>query len=69
VLQVNCTLGEVPRERSVEGIRLSFEGNQNEFSEEVGGRVMFLSTRPEVSAPAKTTPQDAPPEAPGPANN
>ena len=36
LLQVNCTLGEVPRDRSVEGIRLSFEDNQNEFSEEAG---------------------------------
>src|SRR5215469_14252364 len=44
VLQVNCALGDVPRERSVEGIRLSIEGNANDFSEEGSGRVMFLST-------------------------
>lgn len=48
VLEVNCTLGDVPRERSVEGIRLRFEGNANDFSEETGGRVLFLS------APSKT---------------
>ena len=58
-LQVNCALGDVPRERSVEGIRLSFEKNGSEFSEEVSGRVMFLSMRPEVGAPNKT-PQEEP---------
>jgi len=46
VLQVNCALGDVPRERSVEGIRLVFEDNGNDFSEEVGGGVMFLSMGP-----------------------
>jgi len=44
VLQLNCALGDVPRERSVEGIRLSIEGNANDFSEEGSGRVMFLTT-------------------------
>ena len=58
-LQVNCALGAVPRERSVEGIRLTIETSGTEFSEEVGGRVMFLSIRPEVSAPV-TTPQQEP---------
>jgi len=53
VLQVNCALGDVPRERSVEGIRLSLESERNEFSEEVSGRVMFLSMRPEASSIAK----------------
>jgi len=53
VLQVNCTLGDVPRERSVEGIRLTSEKNNTEYSEEVGGRVMFLAMRPGVSAPVK----------------
>ena len=38
-LQVNCALAEVPRERSVEGIRLNFEA-KNEFSEELSGRVI-----------------------------
>jgi len=32
VLHVNCTLGDVPRERSVEGIHLSLESDRNEFS-------------------------------------
>jgi hypothetical protein len=58
VLQVNCALGEVPGERSVEGIRLTLEGNANEFSEEVSGRVMFLSMRPEVSSPVKMPQQE-----------
>jgi hypothetical protein len=53
VLQVNCVLGDVPHERSVEGIRLSIEGDANDFSEEGSGRVMFLSIRPEVSAAVK----------------
>ena len=53
-LQVNCALGTVPRERSVEGIRLTFEGSGNEFSEEVSGRVMFLSVRPEVKTQSKS---------------
>lgn len=61
VLQVNCALGDVPPSRSIEVIRLTLERNGTEFSEEVGGRVMFLSMRPELSAPAKTT-------APGPAS-
>jgi hypothetical protein len=52
VLQVNCAIGDVPQERSVEGIRLSLEGDRNEFSEEVGGRVMFLSMRPETRSNA-----------------
>jgi len=62
VLQVNCALGEVPRERSVEGIRLTLERNGTEFSEEVGGRVMFLAMRPEVGAPVKTPQQEPAPD-------
>ena len=62
VLQVNCALGDVPRERSVEGIRLTLEKNGTEFSEEVGGRVIFLSVRPEVSAPVKTPQQEPAPD-------
>jgi hypothetical protein len=61
VLQVNCALADVPHERSVEGIRLSLEKNGSEFFEEVGGRVMFLSMRPQ-GAPVKATEQEAAPE-------
>jgi hypothetical protein len=61
VLQMNCALGDVPRERSVEGIRLSIEGDANDFSEEGSGRVMFLSIRPEVSAAVKTPQQEPAP--------
>lgn len=57
VLQMNCAMGDVPRERSVEGIRLTSERNGTEFSEEVGGRVIFLSMRAEASAPVKTPQQ------------
>ena len=53
-LQVNCALGQVPREHQGEGIQLTFESNGGEFSEEVNGRVMFLSLHPEASAPVKT---------------
>jgi len=69
VLQVNCALGDVPRERSVEGIRLSIEGNANDFSEEGSGRVMFLSTRPEVSAAVKAPPQETTQDAGEPPRN
>jgi len=62
LLQVNCALGDVPRERSVEGIRLTLEKNGTEFSEEAGGRVMFLALRPEVNAPTRVPQQDSPAE-------
>jgi hypothetical protein len=57
LLQVNCALGNVPSERSEEGIRLTLERNGTEFSEEVSGRVMFLSMRTEAGPPAKTPDQ------------
>lgn len=63
-LQVNCALGEVPRERSVEGIRLNFESKGSEFSEELSGQVMFLSMRPEVSTPVRTPRQEPAPASP-----
>ncbi len=62
VLQVNCALGKVPAEHQTEGIRLSLESNGTEFSEEVSGRVMFLSMRPEVNAPVKTPQQEPTPD-------
>ena len=58
VLQVNCALGNVPRERSVEGIRLKLERNDTEYLEELGGRVMFL----EKSTPAKAPEEEKAPE-------
>jgi hypothetical protein len=64
VLQVNCALGNVPGERSVEGIRIRLERNNFEYSEEASGRVIFLALRPEVSAPAKMRIQEARPETP-----
>ena len=69
VLQVNCALGEVPRERSVEGIRLIFEKGGNEFSGEVGGRVLFLSMQLEVSPPVKAAQPEAAPGLPEPPQN
>jgi hypothetical protein len=69
VLQVNCALGDVPRERSVQGIRLSIEGDASDFSEEGSGRVMFLSIRPEVSAAVKAPRQETTQSADQPAKN
>jgi len=62
VLQVNSTLGYVPRERSVEGIRLYLEKAGAEFSEEISGRVMFLAMRPEISAPNNIPQQEPAPD-------
>jgi len=53
MLQVNCALGKVPAEHQVEGIRLAFEGGRVEFDEEVGGRALFLLTRPAATAASK----------------
>ncbi len=63
LLQVNCALGDVPRERSVEGIRIALERSNSEYSEESSGRVMFLALRPELTVPAKMPAQEAKPEA------
>ena len=62
VLQANSALGKVPAERQAEGIRLSVERNGTEFSLEAGGRVMFLTMRPEASPPVKTSQQEAAPD-------
>jgi hypothetical protein len=53
ILQVNCALGKVPSEHSVEGIRLAFEGGGIEFDEEISGRALFLLTRPGAGAATK----------------
>ena len=58
-LQVNCALGKVPAEHSVEGIRLAFEGGGVEFDEEISGRALFLLTRPGASAAAKAPAPEA----------
>ena len=64
VLQVNCAAGNVPDERSVEGIRLSVENNGGEFSEEAGGRVVFLATPLKAPSSAKTPVRETTPESP-----
>ena len=63
VLQVNCALGDVPRERSVEGIRITLERSNSEYSEEASGRVMFLALRRGLITPAKMPEEEAKPEA------
>ncbi len=69
VLQVNCALGNVPRERSVEGVRLTLGSDSKEFSEEVSGRVMFLATRSKGSTPANAPQQSGSVEASEPPSN
>ena len=54
-LQVNCALAKVPPERQTEGIRLTLEGSGLEFAEEVGGRTLFVLTRPAARATTKST--------------
>ena len=58
VLQVNCALGEVPSERSVEGVRLKLDMYNSEYSEELGGRMMFLA-RPFQARASGTTLQQS----------
>lgn len=53
VLQVNCALADAPRDHSVDGVRLKLERNPAEFSEELGGSVMFLAMPPQPLAPGK----------------
>ena len=52
VLKMNCSLGDVPSEHSVEGVQLTIDGNGGEYSEATGGRVMFLAMPPGSMAPA-----------------
>jgi hypothetical protein len=52
LLQVNCASGNVPDQRSIEGIRLTIEKNGGDFSEEAGGRVMFLATPAKAPSPS-----------------
>jgi hypothetical protein len=57
VLQVNCALADAPRDRSADGIRLKLEMSPAEFSEELGGSVMFLVMPPQLSRPGKESQQ------------
>ncbi len=58
VLQVNCALADAPRDRSADGIRLKLEKSPTEFSEELGGSVMFLVMPPQTPAPGKSKQQE-----------
>lgn len=58
VLQVNCALADAPRDRSADGIRLKLEKSLAEFSEELGGSVMFLALPPQSQGPAKSNQQE-----------
>ena len=62
VLQVNCAFAEAPRDRSADGIRLKLERNPAEFSEELGGSVMFLAMPPQPTAPDKGKQQESGPD-------
>jgi hypothetical protein len=59
VLHVNCALADAPRDRSADGIRLKLEKSPTEFSEELGGSVMFLVMPPDTTAPGKNKQQQA----------
>jgi hypothetical protein len=52
-LEVNCALAGAPRDRSADGIRLKLERSPAEFSEELGGSVMFLAMPPQATAKGK----------------
>jgi len=58
LLQVNCALGDAPRDRSADGIRLKLEKSPTEFAEELGGSVMFLAMPPQPSTPGKSKQQE-----------
>ena len=58
-LQVNCAIGKVPPEHSVEGIRLAFEESGLEFDQEVAGRTLFVLTRPAATAASKAPAPEA----------
>ena len=58
-LQVNCALGKVPDEHPTEGVRLSLERGIS-FEQEVSGRTMFLTTRPEPKPEEKSRTQKPP---------
>ena len=45
VLQVNCAKGKVPEDRPGDGVRLTIGGGPD-FSEQLGGRTVFLLRRP-----------------------
>lgn len=61
-LQVNCALADVPRDRSADGIRLKLERSPSEFSEEMGGSVMFLAIPPQPPMPGKGKQQEPGPD-------
>jgi hypothetical protein len=64
-LQVNCAQGKVPDEHPTEGVRLSLERGMS-FEQEVSGRTMFLTTRPEPKPEEKSRTQKLPaPDSPG----
>lgn len=57
VLEVNCALADAPRDRSADGIRLKLDRSPAEFSEELGGSVMFLAMPPQPTTPGKNKQQ------------
>jgi len=52
-LRVNCALGIVPQERSVEGIGITIDKENIDYAEEAGGRVIFLLPAHEARIPAR----------------
>lgn len=68
ILQVNSAVGTVPPERALEGIRLTLRQNAQEYSEEAGGRAMFLATRSPMPDGAQAPEHDSSVESPPPSN-
>jgi hypothetical protein len=62
LLQVNCALGDAPRDRSADGIQLKLEKSSTEFSEELGGSVMFLVMPPQPPVAGKGKQQERTPD-------
>ena len=65
-LEMNCAIGHVPSDRSVEGIRLIVEKNGAEFSEEAVGRVLFLPISAQMGVSSRTVQHEVDAEGAGP---
>lgn len=60
VLQVNCALGNIPRDHSVTGIRIKIDGSDSEYVEDGNARVVIIGFGPEVSSRVPKTPAAQP---------
>ena len=58
-LKVNCALGIVPQEHSVEGIGITLDKENIEYAEEAGSRVIFLTGAHDVRVPVQPADEKA----------